>query len=442
MLRPFCLFVAGLVLLALPASADGLAVDYQQFTLPNGLHVILHRDPSVPQVHTNLWYYVGSANEKPGRTGLAHLFEHLMFEGSAHVKEGEFDTLLESVGGYNNASTTEDRTNYYITLPSNALELALFLESDRMGFLLPSMKPDIVDSQRDVVKNELRQTHLDEPYGTMWLALPELLYPEGHPYRWPVIGSMEDLSAAGFQDVVEFCKTYYVPNNATLVIAGDIDLATTRALVEKWFADVPGGPLVRPVTGPAVVLDGVRRRTLTDQVQLPRRWLAWPTPPILTPGDAEMEVVGRLLAGGKSSRLYRRLVYQAQVAQEVSAYPVRQRLVSVFLVDFTVRPGHSLDEVQRLVDEEIDRLRRAPPEEGEMERALNSLEADTYRAMERGAEVADLLNQYYALTGNPDYFEEDLARYRALRPRDIQAAVERWLPADRRVELTVLPEDG
>lgn len=443
--RNLCgLAAAAVVALAGPALAEpgpGLQVDYTQFTLPNGLHVILHEDHTVPIVHTNLWYWVGSANEKPGRTGFAHLFEHLMFEGSGHVKEGEFDTLLEGVGGDNNATTSEDRTNYFISVPSNALELPLFLESDRMGFLLDSMSPDIVDGQRDVVKNEMRQSYLNEPYGKAWLALPELLYPEGHPYHWPVIGSMEDLSAAGYEDVTGFFRRFYVPNNASLVVAGDIDPVRTRALVEKWFADVKPGAPVPPVSAPTATLSGVVQKTLTDDVELPKRFLVWHTPARLAPGDAEMDLVSSVLSGGKNSRLYKRLVYDLQIAQEVSASQMSQRLGSLFLIEFTPRPGHTLDEVQKVVDEELERLRTAPPKAREIERAVTQFEKSYYAALERASTKADLLNSYYAETGNPDYFEEDLARYRSIAPSDLQAAVVRWLPRDRRVELSIVPEE-
>ncbi len=416
-----------------------LDVEYTQFTLPNGLHVILHEDHTVPVVHTNLWYLVGSANEQPGRTGFAHLFEHLMFEGSGHVGEGEFDTLLEGVGGDNNASTSQDRTNYYTSVPSNALELPLYLESDRMGYLLQSMSPDIVDRQRDVVKNEMRQSYLNRPYGAVWLELPRMLYPKGHPYNWPVIGSMEDLSAAGFQDVVDFFRRYYVPDNASLVVAGDIDPVKTRALVEKWFAEIPAAGPVPPAMAPAVRLTGVQRRTLTDQVELPLRLLAWPSPALLAPGDAEMDLVASVLAGSKNSRLYKRLVYDEQIAAQVSASQMSQRLGSIFTVQFMPRPGHTLDEIQRAVDEELDRLRREPPQQQELDRALNGLEAAWYRSLEKTSQKADQLNAYYASTGNPDYFQEDLARYRALSPRDLSAAVQRFLTAGERVELSVMP---
>src|SRR6266446_3676873 len=233
--------VAALFAVLLPASlgaqtpSPSIQLSYTQFTLPNGLHVILHEDHSVPVVSVNMWYHVGSARERIGRTGFAHLFEHLMFMGSGHVKPGEFDEWLEGAGGTNNGSTANDRTAYWINVPSNALELALFLESDRMGYLLDTMTPQTVDAQRDVVKNERRQRVENEPYGSAGIVLGEMLYPDSHPYHWPVIGYMPDLTAASYEDVVAFFKTYYTPSNASLVVAGDIDPARTRQLVEKWF---------------------------------------------------------------------------------------------------------------------------------------------------------------------------------------------------------------
>src|SRR6185436_9736036 len=228
-----------------------ISVPYTHFVLPNGLNVILHEDHTTPTVSVNVWYHVGSAREKPGRTGFAHLFEHIMFEGSGHVAEGQFDQWLEAAGGENNGSTTDDRTNYWDDVPRNALELALFLESDRMGYLMQTMSPARVDGQRDVVKNERRQSYENQPYGMASIALSENLYPENHPYHWPTIGYMDDLTAASYDDVVGFYKSYYGPNNASLVVAGDIDTARTRALVEKWFSDVPAGQSVPPLAPPA-----------------------------------------------------------------------------------------------------------------------------------------------------------------------------------------------
>ncbi|MGE0448583.1 MAG: M16 family metallopeptidase [Vicinamibacterales bacterium] len=421
-----------------------LALPYTQFTLSNGLHVILHEDHSVPVVSVNVWYHVGSANEKPGRTGFAHLFEHLMFMGSGHVPPGEFDALLENAGGSNNGTTDADRTAYWINVPSNALALALFLESDRMGYLLDTMTPQVVDAQRDVVKNERRQNVENRPYGTAEaVVLGEMLYPDGHPYHWPVIGYMDDLSAATYDDVAAFFKAYYAPGNASLVVAGDIDTEETREMIERWFSDVKAGPPLPLMPKPAARLDGVQKRTITDRIQLPRLYLAWLTPPQNAPLDAALDIVADVLAGGRNSRLYKRLVYDMQIAQDVVAYQDSSALSSSFLIQATPQPGHTLDEIQRVIDEELTRLRTEPPTDRELQRAVNQIESSFYSRMERVGGFggkADQLNRYYTLTGNPDWFNEDLARYRALSPSDVQAAAAEMLPLDRRVELSVMPE--
>src|SRR4051812_5645539 len=427
---------------AKPPAAAPISVAYTQFTLPNGLRVIVHEDHSVPIVTVNVWYHVGSAREKPGRTGFAHLFEHLMFMGSGHVKPGQFDEWLEAAGGTNNGSTENDRTNYWINVPSNALELALFLESDRMGYLLDTMTPKTVDAQRDVVKNERRQSYENRPYGMAELTLGEMLYPDTHPYHWPVIGYMPDLTAASYEDVVEFFKKYYAPANASLVVAGDLDTATARKLVEKWFGDVKPGAGVEPMTIPGVMLTSVQKKTLTDRVQLPRLYLAWLTPRHLEPGDAALDVVSDVLAGGKNSRLYKRLVYDMQIAQDVSATQNSQALSSYFLIEATPQPGHTLEELQKVIDEEIARLQREPPSDHEVQRAINQIEASFYNRMERVGGFggkADQLNAYYTNTGDPDWFNEDLQRYRAIAASDVRAAADAFLPAGRRVELTVQP---
>jgi zinc protease len=427
-----------------------LTVPFTQFTLANGLHVILHEDHTVPLATVNVWYHVGSAREKPGRTGFAHLFEHLMFEGSGHVKEGEFDTLLEAAGATNNGSTETDRTNYYIDTPSNALELALFLESDRMGYLLDAMSPERVNGQRDVVKNERRQNYENAPYGMASIEIDKMLYPEGHPYRWPTIGYMEDLTAASYDDVVEFFRKYYQPANASLVIAGDIDPVKTRAAVEKWFRDVkPGSGPVPPIDYPHAMLTGVARKTIEDRVQLPRLYISWLTPALFKPGDAELDVVSQILAGGKNSRLYKRLVYDLQIAQDVSAFQASAALDSQFQIVVTARPPDAtttstalVDRIRTIVDEEIAALQKTPPAAREFERAINQIEASFYNRMESVGGFngkGNQLNAYYTATGNPDYFNEDLSRYRALGAGDVQAAAAFWLPRDRRVELTVEP---
>ena len=434
-------------LLAQQAAPARISVPYTMFTLPNGLTVILHEDHSVPIVSVNVWYHAGSANEKPGRTGFAHLFEHLMFEGSKNVKEGDFDTFLEAAGGGNNASTSEDRTNYYIDVPSNALDLALFLESDRMGYLLDIVSENLVNGQRDVVKNERRQGVENAPYGMAGVRIPELLFPKNHPYHWPIIGYMEDLTAASAEDVREFFRKYYTPQNASLVVAGDINPVEARKRIEYWFGDVKPGKKADPIEVPPAVLTDVIKEKLTDRVQLPRLYLSWITPPLYSPGDAELDVVASVLAGGKNSRLYKRLVYELQIAQDVSSFQASKMLGSIFQIIVTARPSsappdQTLDKLKTIVDEELQKLRDAPPEEREVQRVINQTESSFFSRMENVGGFggkADQLNGYLVSTGNPDYFNEDLARYRAIQPNDVQAAVRRWLPADRRVELTVVP---
>jgi zinc protease len=421
------------------AGDSRLAIPYTRFTLPNGLTVILHEDHTVPSVSLNILYRVGSAREKPGRTGLAHLFEHLMFMGSKNVPVQKFDAWLEAAGGYNNASTGNDGTTYYENVPSNALALPLFLDSDRMGFLVEAMSPSSVDAQRDVVKNERRESYENSPYGLAPIVMAENLYPPDHPYHWPIIGSMEDLSAATYEDVVEFFRTYYVPGNASLVIAGDIDPVKTRELVEYWFSDVPRGRPVGVQKFPAASLSAEKRLVLEDKVQLPRLYMAYLTPAGFTPGDAELDILSSILAGGKNSRLYKRLVYDLQIAQDVSAFQSSAQLGSTFEIIVTARSGHTLSEMEKIVQEEINRIKREPPTRREVDRAVNQYEASFLDRLEIVERKADLLNTYYALTGNPDYFNEDLARYKALDPKDIQSVAETYLRDESRVLLSVVP---
>ncbi len=420
---------------------DGKVVQpYEHFTLENGLNVILHRDASTPLISTNIWYHVGSAYEKPGRTGFAHLFEHLMFEGSKHVPEGKIDEWFESVGGSPNGSTTNDRTNYMQTFSRNGLELALFIESDRMGFLLDAMTPEKVDGQREVVKNERRQSYENRPYGLAWETLSKNLYPPDFPYHWPVIGSMEDLSAATYEDVVSFFKTYYTPNNASLVIAGDIDLETTPALVEKWFGEIPAGPKVRPLYAPPPALDVEKRLVMEDRVQLPRLYMTWITPPAYQPGNPVADLVAELLAGGKNGRLYERLVYDLQIAQDVFAFQDAKKLSSEVYIIATARSGHTLDELRAVIDEEIARLAVEPPTEREMGRVVNQYETTFLESLEMLAQKADQFNAYFYYTRNPDYFNEDLSRLKALSPNDVSAFVQTYLRPDRRVVLSIVPQ--
>ncbi len=445
------LAAAALAVLATPPSVhsqaapseQAITVDYERFRLDNGLDVILHRDASTPVITVNTWYHVGSARESPGRTGFAHLFEHLMFEGSGHVPEGAIDTWIEAAGGSTNGSTTTDRTNYYVDAASNALDLALFLDADRMASLLDAMDLESVDGQRDVVKNERRQSYENRPYGLAYSLLGQTLYPAGHPYHWPVIGSMADLSAASYDDVVEFYRTYYTPNNASLVVAGDLDLGEARQLVEKWYGSIPRGPALpeQPVSRPH--LDGETRLVHTDAVQLPRLYLAWHSPAAYAPADAAMTALAQVLSGGKNSRLYKRLVYDLEIAQDVAAFQDGNGLGGAFYVQATARPGIGLDRLEAEIDAEIARVQNDAPDARELARVVNGIEASFLDGLEtvdgfRGK--ADQLNAYLVNTGTPDYFEEDLARFRALSPRDLSDAAMSFLTGDR-VVLSVVPED-
>ena len=436
--------VADGVAVAAPLGDDGpeLSVAYERFQLPNGLDVVLHRDATIPVVSVNTWYHVGSAQEAPGRTGFAHLFEHLMFEGSANVPEGAIDAWLEEAGGGANGSTTTDRTNYTIDAASNALALALYLDADRMAGLLDAMSPESVDGQRDVVKNERRQSYENRPYGLALPLLNQALYPEGHPYRWPVIGSMADLSAAGFDDVAQFFRTYYTPNNASLVVAGDIDLAEARRLVTTWYGPIPRGPEPPPQTVVTTHRGEETRLVYEDQVQLPRLYLAWPTVAQYGAGDAALTALAQVLAGGKNSRLYKRLVYDLQIAQDVFAFQDGSQLGGAFYVVATARPGTSADDLRAVVDEEVARLQAEPPTPRELERVVNGTESSFLDGLERVGGFggkADQLNGYLTFTGTPDFFEEDLARFQALSPRDLSDAAQSFLSPRRRVALSVVP---
>jgi len=437
-MRP-ALLLCVLLASSLAAQETRLSLPYSRFVLPNGLNVILHEDHSTPTVAVNIWYHAGSAREKTGRTGFAHLFEHILFEGSGHVAEGDFDNLLEAAGANNNGSTNNDRTNYYESMPSNALDLALFLESDRMGYLLDAMSPEKVDGQRDVVKNERRQRIENQPYGMAFITLGENLYPNDHPYHWPTIGYMEDLTAASYDDVVEFFKKYYAPNNASLVIAGDFDPAQTRALVEKWFSDVKRGATVLPQATPSAYVENEKRLVLEDRVQLPRLYMAWLSAPQYTPGDGELDLLANILAGGLNSRLYKRLVYDLQIAQDVSAFQSSNRLASEFMIIATARSGHTLTELETVIQEEIGKVKNEAPSARELQRSVNQYEAAFLRGLESIDGKADQLNDYFMHTGNPDYMNEDLARYQAISTDDLSAVAKTYLRDDGRVVLSIVP---
>jgi zinc protease len=415
-------------------------IQFEKYTLPNGLEVILHEDHSTPIVAVDTWYHVGSGDEQVGRTGFAHLFEHIMFMGSQHVPVGAFDQLLESAGANNNGSTTEDRTNYYETLPSNALPLALWLDSDRMGYLLPTMDLTKVNLQRDVVKNERRQRVDNVPYGRADETILAALYPRSHPYSWPVIGSMADLSAASLGDVQNFFRTYYAPNNATLAIAGDFDPATVKKLVAQYFGDIPRGPAIqRRTTVPAVAIPRDTFLVLEDRVQLPRLFYTWHSVKDFSKDDAALDILAQIIANDKNSRLYKKLVYDLQVAQSVSAGQDGGRLDGKFQIDVTPKPGQKVADIDRLVQSEISNVINSGITPRELQRAQNSYKASFLNRLASVLGKAERLNYYNYIVGNPDFAQQDAARYERVTAADVQRVARTYLGRPK-IVLTVVPE--
>ena len=418
----------------LAAAPTAPSVPYEKYRLSNGLEVILAQDRSLPLVAVDIWYHVGAANEESSRTGFAHLFEHMMFTGTKHVPRGVAEKLLEAAGGSDsNATTSFDRTNYFDTVPSNQLELALWAHADRMGYLLDSLDQTALSNQQDVVRNERRQRIENQPYGIVDEAVFHALFPVGHPYRPVVMGSHVDIQSARLADVRDFFKRYYRPNNATLVIAGDFDPSNAKKLVQKYFSSFRHGPDVTP---PAVVTPPItseRRLTVTDQIELERIDLAWLTPPRFKADDAELSIAGHILGGGKSSRLYNKLVYDLQLAQEVSAEQDSYALSSVFEIEALARQGHTAAELERIIDAEIDRLANDGPTQDEVDRARNQIERGLYSSLQRVGSRADVLNTYNQYTGDPGYLSKDIERYARVTPSDVQRAVRERLRKNARV---------
>ncbi|MGQ0553507.1 MAG: M16 family metallopeptidase [Planctomycetota bacterium] len=419
-----------------------ISVPHEHYTLGNGLHVILAPDRTLPRVEVNLWYRVGSKDEAPGRSGFAHLFEHLMFMGTERVPNAEFDEIMESGGGANNATTSSDRTNYFDWGPANLLETLLWLEADRLESLDEAMTQEKLDAQREIVRNERRENGENSPYGVADLLVSELMYPPGHPYQISTIGKHEDLQAATVKDVTDFFQRYYVPNNASLAIVGDFDPAQAKLLIERLFADLPPGPEPPVVRADPVRLDGERRTTLQDKVQFPRLGFVWHSPAVMKPGDAEMDLLADLLGGGRSSRLYQRLVVQDQSAVDVAAYQASSLLGSLFYLEIYAAPDADLGAVEAAVDEELARLRAEGPLPEELQRAVAGLESGAVARLESLHARADALNSYLLHFGTPDGFERDLDRYRQATVPGVQAWARSVLDAERRLVMTVLPESN
>ncbi len=434
-------FAVPSALAAGPAESK-LEIPFTKRTLPNGLTVILHEDHALPLVAVNALVKVGSHFEERGRTGFAHLFEHLMFMGTQRAPTRMFDAWMEAEGGSNNAWTSEDRTDYHDVGPTHSLPLLLWLEADRFASIGPEMTKDKLDAQREVVRNERRQSYENQPYAKLDLRLPELLYPEGHPYHHPVIGSHEDLQAATVDDVKAFFARWYAPNNISLVVAGDIDPAKVGPEIERLFGSMPRVDVPPDAVPPTPVLKGVVRETLPDDVKLPKIVMAWHSPRHFAPGDAELDLLGEILQHGKASRLYKALVYDHPLAQEVRAEQHSQELSSYFTVEAIAQPGTSLDALEKAIDAELARVTAAPPSAEELARAQNQFETSFVTRLQSVPARASQLNQYQQSVGDPGYAEKDLARYRAATPAAVQAIARQVLDPNARVILRVVPKDA
>jgi zinc protease len=425
-----------------PVPSKAPTISYERYTLSNGLEVLLHEDHKLPIVAVDIWYHVGPVKERAGRTGFAHLFEHMMFEGSKHVGEKAHIKYVEGAGATDvNGTTDFDRTNYFETMPANQLELALWLESDRMGFLLDTLDRAKLTNQRDVVRNEKRQGE-GRPYGIVDEEVYHQLFPKGHPYYGNVIGSHADVEAARLNDVREFFTQFYAPNNATMAIAGDYDPATIKALIEKYFGPIPSGPAlaVTPVVTPPITAE--RRKVVTDTVHLPKVLLAWLSPPAFTPGDAEADIASRVLGSGKSSRLYRELVYKQQIAQSVDCNNSPLALASTFVCELIAKPDVTPQKLEAEAEKIVEGLTTTGPTQAEVERARNTKETELISGLQRlggFGGVADQLNYYNQYTRDPDFLPKDLARYDAVTPASVQKYAEQTLGKNQRVVVYGIP---
>ena len=417
-----------------------MQIPFSKRTLANGLEVIVHEDHQLPMVAVNVWYHVGSKNEQPGRTGFAHLFEHLMFEGSEHHDRGYFPPLQQA-GGVLNGSTNADRTNYWEVVPTGALDLALWMESDRMGYLLPALTDKKFENQREVVLNERRQNYENRPYGLAGIALSAAMFPPDHPYHWPTIGSADDLRAASIGDVRDFFQTYYHSGNASLSLAGDLETEHAFELAEKYFGDLTPGPAVPPVRAHAALRDSATL-LLEDRVELPRLYLSWHSPAMFAAQDAELDIAADVLAHGKTSRLYKTLVYERRVATDVSAYQQSREIGGMFQIACTAAAGIPLTELETAVRAAIEQLANAGVTAAELERGLAQTEAQfIYRLQTIGGfgGKSDQLNAYNTFAGDPGYFQHDRQRYLNVTSNGVAAAAAAWLVTAPSVSLSVVP---
>ena len=432
--------LAGLLVVFVLASMNVQAQNFEklppinakEYTLKNGMRVILHQDKSTPIVTVGVWYHVGAKNEVPGRTGFAHLFEHMMFQGSKNY-DADYFTPLQEAGANINGTTNQDRTWYFETVPSNFLELALMLESDRLGGLLEAMTQEKLDNQRDVVKNERRQRVDNQPYGTAFEKIGDIMYPKPHPYNWTTIGSLEDLQAASMEDVKSFFRQYYVPNNAILVVSGDFEEKQARGWVDKYFGVIAkGGEIARPnVKMPK--LEKEIRTTVEDSVPLQRRYMVWHGVRAYAPDEPALDMLGFILATGRTSRLQSNLLYGKEMVSQIGAGNGTNEIGGLFQIQATARPGKNLDEIEKEINVEIERIKKQPPTVEEMTRALNTIESQTIYGLQTILGKAGQLTTFAGYLGKPDYFQTDLDRYRRVTPAEIMRVANTYLTPNRLV---------
>ena len=421
------------------SASDSIKIPFETYKLPNGLTVILSEDRTTPTVAVNIWYHVGSKNEMPGRTGFAHLFEHVMFTGSGNVPYGYHDKLTEGVGGSNNGSTSNDRTNYYETIPSNYLETALWMEADRMGFLLDKLDLAKLNAQRDVVKNERRQGVDNQPYGRVNEIFAAAMYPKDHPYSWPVIGSMTDLTAASEEDVKAFFRLYYAPNNATLAVVGDFDPAQTKAWIQKYFGDLPKGqPVQRPSVAPGK-LTANKRLVYEDRVQVPRLYIRWPTVGFKTDDNYALAMLGSILSGSRTARLTKALVYDSPKASNVSGFQNSAEDVGVFQITVIPRPEATLTELEAAVDAVLQKFMAEGPTAEELQKAKSGLELNFLRGLESNLGKAEQLNTGSVFHGDPGHLSTVYQKTLAVTAADVKRVANQYLTRSR-VVLSVVPK--
>lgn len=429
-------------LLAAPlAQAQELSIPYEKYSLDNGLTVILAEDHSVPVVQVNVWYHVGSKDEVEGRTGFAHLFEHLMFQGSENNNQDYFEPLQE-VGARVNGTTNTDRTNYFEGVPSEYLPLALWGEADRMGWLV--IDQERLDNQKEVVRNERRQRYENRPFGTSWVTLQANVFPELHPYHHTTIGSHEDLEAATLEDVQTFFDTWYVPNNAVLVVAGDFDPAVAKPLIEQYFGEIPAGTAALPERATPESVDFTLEQEVVvrqEEAGVPyaQVWIAWPSPALYESGDAELDLLSSLLTDGKEARLYKELVLEQQIAKSIDAYQVSRYLDGMYVIQAVPAEGHSTDEIVAAVDAVLASFFEEGPTADELSVGIAQYEAGFIRSLGTVANKADRLNSYYFMAGEPDYLQQDLQRYLDCTPETVLGAAKETLGSEGRVILHITP---